>query len=375
MIMSLFLLGGNSDNDASSNCFRERFRFMTGNRALVYADRLYMCADGKTAHGLIRHSTRYKVVGVVDSTLSCGDAGEILDGVYRDIPLFSDLDDAVISTHPDTFVIGAVSEGGVLPKGYDKAVVWALSHGLNVVSGLHQFISDDEKFVSLAKEHGCTIIDVRKIFRDYRRFYTGDIANIDAIRIATLGTDSAIGKRTLAVLLIEELRKRGRKADMIYTGQTGWMQGWPHGVVLDAMINDFVSGGIEGAVLDSWNDIHPDFMIIEGQGSLVHPFFPGGFEILAAGQVHGFILVDAPKRPHLDGFPGYLMPDPKRVVTIANLLCEKPLVGIGLNHEHMDKKDIDCEKKKYHTQFRVPVVDPLWDGTGALADALEELLK
>jgi len=131
-------------------------------------------------------------------------------------------------------------------------------------------------------------------------------------------------------MINQEINKIGLKSDMIYTGQTGWMQGWPHGIVLDAMVNDFISGGIEGAILDSWRDLKPDYMLIEGQGSLVHPYFPGGFEILAAGKIDGFILVDAPKRKHLDGFPEYPMPDPMRVVKIAELITEKPLIGIGL---------------------------------------------
>jgi uncharacterized NAD-dependent epimerase/dehydratase family protein len=346
---------------------------MPKNRAIIYADRLYSCADGKTAHGLVRYSEKYKVVCVVDSTLSKGDAAEFLDKTKQGIPLFNDLDEAFAITHPDTFIIGAVSEGGVLPKGYDKAVEWALSKGLNVVSGLHQFLSDDPRFAKLAQTNGCTITDVRKIFRDYKRFYTGDIKNVPSTRIALVGTDSAIGKRTMAVLLVEELKKRGKKADMIFTGQTGWLQGWPHGIVLDAMINDFVSGGIEGAILDSWKDDRPEFMIIEGQGSLVHPFFPGGFEILTAGQVHGFILVDAPMRPHLDGFPDYPMPDPKRVVKIAELLTGKGLVGIGINQERMNEHDIKAAKKRFKKIFKVSVIAPLVDGVGEIADVLEEM--
>lgn len=346
---------------------------MQKTRAMVYADRLYSCADGKTAHGLVRYSKRFDVVCVVDSTLPVGDAAEFLDRKKKGIPLLNDLEDAFIKTKPDTFIIGAVSEGGVLPHGYDKAVDWALSKGLNVVSGLHQFLSDDTRFMTNAHQHHCTITDVRKIFRDHKRFYTGDIAKVPSLRIALIGTDSAIGKRTLAVLLVEELQKRGRTADMIFTGQTGWLQGWPHGVVLDAMINDFVSGGIEGAILDSWNDLHPEFMIIEGQGSLVHPFFPGGFEILTAGQVQGFILVDAPKRPHLDGFPGHQMPDPLRVVRIAELLTEKKLIGVGINHENMNKNDIINYKKKYQKTVHVPVSDPLTEGVGDLVDALEAM--
>jgi len=346
---------------------------MSKKRALVYADRFFNCADGKTAHGLVRYSKRFNVKCIVDTTLKEGDSGEILDGIKRNIPLYNNLEKAYNKTNPNTFIIGAVSEGGVLPKGYDKAVIWALRKGLDIVSGLHQFISDDQVFIKLAEKNGCNITDVRKIFRDYKRFYTGEIKKVKSKRIAIIGTDSAVGKRTIAVIINEELKKRGRKTDMIYTGQTGWMQGWPHGIILDAMINDFVAGGIEGAILDSWNELKPDYMIIEGQGSLVHPFFPGGFEILAAGRIDGFILVDAPKRPHLDGFPEYPMPNPKKVVKIAELLTDKPLIGIGLNKENMKKDDIKNEKIKLKNIFNVPVTEPLSEGVSDIVDFMEEL--
>jgi len=346
---------------------------MTKNKALVYADNFFSCADGKTAHGLVRFSKRFDVCCVVDSTIPEGDAGEILDGKKRNIPLYNNLNKALSSSGVDTFIVGAVSEGRVLPKGYDKAVKWAFENGLDVVSGLHQFISDNPIFVKLAKENGCNITDVRKIFRDHKRFYTGDIKNVGSIRIAIIGTDSAIGKRTIAVIINEELKRRGYSSDMIYTGQTGWMQGWPHGIVLDAMINDFVSGGIEGAIIDSWYDLKPDFMLIEGQGSLVHPFFPGGFEILAAGRIDGFILVDAPGRPCLDGFSDFSMPDPGRVVKIAELLTEKPLIGIGINNQNLDKKGIENAKEKLKKRFNVPVVESLSEGVDEIVDVLEEL--
>jgi uncharacterized NAD-dependent epimerase/dehydratase family protein len=346
---------------------------MPQEKALVYCEREYQTANGKTSHGLVRYTTRYQIVAVVDSTTAQGDAGEILDGEKRGIPLFHDLEEAQKRTQPDTFIVGSVSEGGVLPEGYDKAVIYALQHGLNVVSGLHQFISDEERFTAIAAKNGCKITDVRKMFRDQKRFYTGEISKTGSTRIATLGTDSAIGKRTTAVKLVNELRKRKRKADMIYTGQTGWMQGWPHGTVIDALINDFVSGGIEGAILDSWKDEKPEFTIIEGQGSLVHPFFPGGFEIMTAGQVHAFILQDAPGRPFLDGFPGYLMPDPLRVVKIANLLSGCPLIGVGINHEHLSDKEAIEAKRKLHKRFKVSVEDPVVDGVAQMADATERL--
>ncbi|MFO7677354.1 MAG: DUF1611 domain-containing protein [Thermoplasmatota archaeon] len=342
-------------------------------RAVVFVDNYFKTADGKIAHGLVRYSKRFEITSIVDSTIPEGDAGEILDGTSKHIPLYNSLDYAIQHTQPDTFIIGAVSDGGILPKGYDKAVIWALEQGLHVVSGLHEFISDNPLYTRIAEKNNCTIIDVRKIFRDYKRFYTGEIQNVSSIRIALLGTDSAIGKRTIAVLLNQELQKRNHTSDMIYTGQTGWMQGWPHGIVLDAMINDFVSGGIEGAILDCWKDHHPTFMLIEGQGSLLHPFFPGGFEILAAGSVHGYILVDAPGRPHLDGFKGYPLPDPKKIVTIADLITNQKLLGIGINQEQLTPQNIHYHKKRLNTIFNVPVVEPLSEGVGLLVDALEDV--
>jgi uncharacterized NAD-dependent epimerase/dehydratase family protein len=346
---------------------------MPERKALVYCEREYLNANGKTAHGLVRHTVRYDIVGVVDSTAPSGDAGQLLDGNPRGIPMFSNLDEAFRATKPEIFLIGAVSEGGYLPEGYDKAINWALSHGLDIVSGLHHFISDDERFIGLAAKNGCKIVDVRKLFRDYKRFYTGEINNVGSTRIAVLGTDSAIGKRTTCVTLVQELRRRGRKADMIFTGQTGWMQGWPHGIVMDAMINDFVSGGIEGAIIDSWKDEKPDFMIINGQGSLVHPFFPGGFEIMAAGKIHGFLLQDAPGRTSLDGFPDYPMPDPGRVIKIAKLISQCPLVGIGLNHEDLSPEEARKAKSRLRKRFKVPVEDPVFEGVGKLVDKIEDL--
>jgi len=114
-------------------------------------------------------------------------------------------------------------------------------------------------------------------------------------------------------------------------------------------------------------------MIINGQGSLVHPFFPGGFEIMAAGQIHGFALQDAPGRPYLDGFPDYPMPDPGRVIKIAKLLSQCPLVGIGLNHENLSTEEAKKAKAKLHKRFKVPVEDPVSDGVKKLVDAIEAL--
>ena len=96
---------------------------------------------------------------------------------------------------------------------------------------------------------------------------------------------------------------------------------------------------------------------------------------MAAGQIHGFILQDAPRRPHLDGFPGFPMPDPGRVVKIAKLLSQRPLIGIGLNHEELSQEEVKKVKMKMEKRFNVPVEDPIVDGVAKTADAIEECCK
>jgi uncharacterized NAD-dependent epimerase/dehydratase family protein len=119
-----------------------------------------------------------------------------------------------------------------------------------------------------------------------------------------LGTDSAIGKRTTAWRLVEALDTAGISAALVGTGQTAWMQGVPHGIVLDSLINDFVSGEIEHAVCEAWQDGHPRVIVLEGQGSLMNPAYPGGFELLAAGRPEVVVMQHAPARKEYDGFPG-----------------------------------------------------------------------
>ncbi len=96
---------------------------------------------------------------------------------------------------------------------------------------------------------------------------------------------------------------------------------------------------------------------------------------MAAGQIHGFLLQDAPGRPHLDGFPGFPMPDPGRVVKIAKLLSQRQLIGIGLNHEGLSQKKATKVKTKMEKRFNVPVEDPIVDGVAKTADAIEKLCK
>ena len=79
-------------------------------KALVYADGAFNTPEGKTAHGLVRFTQRYEIVGVIDHDYAGKDSGMVLDGRSNGIPIFETLDQAMRSltphNRPQTLVVG-----------------------------------------------------------------------------------------------------------------------------------------------------------------------------------------------------------------------------------------------------------------------------
>ena len=345
-------------------------------KALVYCDGAFNTPNGKTAHGLVRFTERYEIVGVIDQKYAGKDAGEILDDRPNGIPVFEDIKAAVkklkkAGNMPESLVIGLAPDGGRLPKEAKKTIKKALKYGWNVDSGLHDFLSNDSKMMELAEKHDCRIRDVRKTpDRDQLHFFTGDIEKVKCLKLAVLGTDSAIGKRTTAWLLVHGLRKAGKKAEMIGTGQTAWMQGAKYNMIMDSCINDFVSGEIEHAVVSAWEEEEPDVIVIEGQGSLMNPAYPGGFEILAAGRPDYVILQHAPKRVEYDGFPGYPLHPLKKQIEAIEMISGKKVIAITVNHEDMDSDEIYPACQEITQKTGLPAFDVLANGAEGLVGLL-----
>ena len=219
--------------------------------------------SAKTAHGLIRGKERFNIVGIIDETHAGKDAGEVLDGKNRGIPIYASISDfAHQSTWPATYcIVGVATKGGVIPESMRNSLMQALEHGYGIVNGLHEYVSDIPALANLAKAKGLEVIDVRKTkkFKDLH-FWTGKIKEVKCPKIAVLGTDCAMGKRTTTRFLMQAMREAGYKAEMIYTGQTGWMQGAKYGFVFDSTLNDFISGELEHAVHTCYKETNPDII-------------------------------------------------------------------------------------------------------------------
>lgn len=351
-------------------------------KALVYCDGAFNTPNGKTAHGLVRFTERYEIVGVLDSNYAGRDTGEVLDGKSNAIPIFATIEEAIAELSssnnlPESLVIGLAPDGGRLPVEAKGTIKKALKMGWDVDSGLHDFLTDDAELTRLAKKYNCRIRDVRKTpDRDQLHFFTGAIEKVDCLKLAVLGTDSALGKRTTAWIIVHGLRKTGLKAEMIGTGQTAWMQGAKYSMVMDSCINDFVSGEIEHAIVSAYKNENPDVIVIEGQGSLMNPAYPGGFEILAAGRPDYVILQHAPKRLEYDGFPGYKLHPLKEQIRAIEVISGKEVIAITVNHELMaDNDEILKACKTITMETKLPAFDVLAHGANGLVQVLKEKLQ
>ncbi|WP_378185903.1 DUF1611 domain-containing protein [Aquimarina sp. W85] len=350
-------------------------------KALVYCQGAFNTPNGKTAHGLIRFTERYDIVGVIDNTYADQDAGEVLDGIPNGIPVFKTIDTAVkkltnTNNCPSSLVIGLAPDGGRLPIEAKNTIKKALEMGWNVDSGLHDFLSNDNDIMRVAQANNCRIRDIRKTpDRDTLHFFSGEIEQVKSLKLAVLGTDSAIGKRTTSWLLVHGLRDSGVTAQMIGTGQTAWMQGAKYSMIMDSCINDFVSGEIEHAVVSAWKEERPDVIVIEGQGSLMNPAYPGGFEILAAGRPDYVILQHAPKRIEYDGFPGYKLHSLQEQINAIEIISGRKVIAITVNHEKMEPHEIDSTCKTITRETGLPAFDVLANGSKELVEILKTYIK
>jgi uncharacterized NAD-dependent epimerase/dehydratase family protein len=340
--------------------------------AIVLCEGAFADTGGKTAHGLVRHTDRYAVRAVIDSRLAGRDAGEVLDGRPCGIPIARDLAGALSAAggRSDYLVVGVATHGGVLPPECRPAIREALRLGMHVDSGLHEILGDDPEFAALARASGARIRDVRITPpRAAMHAFTGEVRRVSAVRLATLGTDSGVGKRTTAWRIVQGLNEAGARAVLVGTGQTSWMQGVRYGLLLDSLVNDFVSGEIEHQVCRADREEKPDAIVVEGQGCLTHPAYPGGFEILAGAQIQGVVLQHAPARTHYDGWPDFPLAGLERERRLIELLGA-PVLAIALSHEKLDREEARRAAAACEARHGVPCCDPLVDGVGPILSAL-----
>ena len=346
--------------------------------AVVLTNGLLDAIYAKTAHGLIRGTTRFEIVGLIDWRFVGRDAGEVLDGTRRDIPIFASLDDAlrVLPVRPDFFILGIASAGGRLTAEIRGHLREALERGLSIVNGMHDLAGDDRDLVAAADAHDARIVDIRRPPpNDRLHFWSGEIGKVRAPRIAVLGTDCAVGKRTTAKLLVDACGRRGIHAELIYTGQTGWMLGSKHGIIFDSLPNDFVPGELEHAVVRCDAETRPDLIVLEGQSALRNPSGPAGAELLVSARASGTILQHAPGRACFHGYEELdsRIPPLEDEIRLVELYGSRVL-AVTLHGEGLDRPARERHRDRLSAETGRPVILPLDDGVEVLVEIVRQFL-
>jgi uncharacterized NAD-dependent epimerase/dehydratase family protein len=342
-------------------------------RYLVVAEGQFGPLTSKTANSAVRFIPD-RVVCVLDSAQAGRTVQDVL-GFGGDLPVVGTVEEG-LRLGPTALLVGIAPQGGGLPESWRPMLRAAIAAGLHVVSGLHAHLGDDPELARLAAERGVRIHDLRKPPADLP-VSQGQARLIDAYSVLTVGTDCNIGKMTAGLHIRDALAERGVRVGFAATGQTGILiEGW--GIAVDAVVADFIGGAAERLVLQAapGNDV----VLVEGQGSLVHPGYSG----VTLGLLHGsmpdaMVLCHQPTRacPYGGGNAYHWMPLPSVEQMIA--ICEgaiaplrpSKVIGISLVTFDMDEAAARDEIARIQDATGLPTTDPVRFGAGPLAEAIQ----
>jgi|TARA_R110002096_G_C14661614_1_gene728096 D-glutamate N-acetyltransferase len=290
-----------------------------------------------------------------DSTLSIG------------LPKMSIKDAAAAGAK--TFVIGLANAGGFVDPAWEPYILEAIENGMDVASGLHRRLDEIPSIKQAAEKHGAQLHDVRHGYTDLK---TGTGVKRSGKRILSVGTDCSVGKMFTTLAIAEEMKKAGYDAEFKATGQTGVMI-VGSGICIDAVVADFISGGIEELSPDNADD-HWD--IIEGQGSLYNPAFAGvSLGLLHGAQADIIVMCHEADRPHIKGMPHMAMPEMGDCIDLnlkhARLTNpDAKLGGISLNCRNVSAEEGAKQRAELQAKYGVPCFDPMITGAASFVEAL-----
>ncbi len=319
----------------------------------------------KTATGLLRYCPD-ECVAVFDPDNAGRLAREFLE-TGGETPMISNLEEA---PDADTLVMGIAPPGGRIPTAWRAVLLEAIDRGMNILSGLHDFLSDDVELMRAATAKNVKITDVRK--NNFRQIARREGLNPNCLRIHTVGHDCSVGKMVVSLELARGLKSRGRDAEFVATGQTGIMVAGA-GLPLDCIVADFVSGGAEQLVLDNQ---HHEIIVVEGQGSLVHPSYSGVTLSLLHGCLpHALVFVFEAGRDCVGGLDHVQLPSLAKqrelFEKMASIYQPCQVIGFAMNGRQLMVDEAHRLAQQVENEMQLPVVDVIRDGSERLLDAVE----
>lgn len=318
----------------------------------------------KTAISMLRYRGA-DIVGILDNQVDAANAGELFQvpGEHASIPVVQDF-----PPNSDALYIGIAPPGGKLPSEWRPVILDAIRKKMDIVSGLHDFLSRDAELVSEAEANGVQLFDVRQ--NEVAEIANGQPFQEGCLRVLTVGQDCSVGKMVATLEVERGLTQRGFDSQFLATGQTGIMITGT-GVPVDCVVADFVNGAVEGLVRQ--ND-HHEFVLVEGQGSISHP----AYSAVTLGLLHGcrpdgMIFCYEAGREQVKGLNNVDLPaitdQMNGCLTMANMLSPSRFLGFAVNTRRLTAEAAKTEVDRIEQEFRLPACDVYRDGPDKLVDA------
>lgn len=291
-------------------------------------------------------------------------------GFGGDIPIVSTVDEG-IALGADALLVGVATHGSGLPGTLLSAVHRAIDKGLAIWNGLHVFVGDNPSLAALARERGVKLHDVRRPPTELP-VGTGRVREVDATVVLAVGTDANIGKMTVMLQLRTAIAKQGGRAAFAPTGQTGiFIEGW--GLCVDAVIADFIAGAAEEVTMHAAKQA--DIVLVEGQGSILHPGYSGvSLGLLHGSLPHALIACHQPSRKTFRHNDWLQIPPLKDVIqlheAIAAPLRPARTIGVSLNTCDLSDDEARATIDRVAKETGLPTTDPVRYDTKTLVDAV-----
>lgn len=321
---------------------------------------------GKTGLAFLRYG-KTETVAVIDPTCA-GKSLVKLTGITKDIPIVSNVQEALVYDS-DALLIGIAPSGGRLPADLQAEVTEAIAQGLSIVNGLHTLIAPQYPNLS----EGQWIWDIRQEPPGLS-IGTAKARSLSCQRILTVGTDMAIGKMSTSLELYRAAKNKGIKSQFVATGQAGIAIAGK-GVALDAVRVDFAAGAVEKAVLELSKD--NDLVIIEGQGSLLHPGSTATLPLIRGSQPTGLILVHRAGATQIHDLPHVAIPPLPEVVQLYETVAkvggasdQVKVKAIALNTFGMDAETAKNAIAETQQLTGLPCTDAVRFGAEVLLSAI-----
>ena len=341
---------------------------------LAVADGSFGVITAKTAVSAIRYLPD-RVVGVLDSSAKARTVGEAI-GFGGAIPIVPTLE-AGLALKPQALLIGIAPRGGRLPPEWRGWIETAIDRGLEIWSGLHTYLSDDPDLAARARKRGVRIFDLRKP-PDVLPVSNGRARLVDALVVLTVGSDCNSGKMTTLIETERAMRAGALRTRFVATGQTGILLAGK-GVAVDAVVGDFIGGAIEQVVVEA--AAGADVVLVEGQGSLIHP----GYSSVSLGLIHGacpaaMILCHQASRRLVGEYHGASawlpIPPLSRLIHLheqaAALVNPSRVIGIALMTYDLPEAAAREAVRRAAEETGLPATDPVRFGAAPLVAAIAE---